>query len=92
MNNNEEKILKESSARRRVLAAIGVLSALAFIATAVRLPGYRKTNLIGCMPEKKPRMVKMLAEDGSLVEIDADLIKSGSKKVSNSELQHWIKR
>lgn len=92
MNNKEEAILKGSPARRRFLAGIGVLSAFSFIAAAIRLPGTRKRNIIGCMPENKPRMVKMLAEDGSLVEIDADLIKRGGKKVSDAELQRWIKR
>ncbi len=92
MNNNEEAIQKGSPGRRRFLAGIGLLSAFAFIAEAVKLPGFRKRNIIGCMPEKKPRMVKMLAKDGTLVEIDADLIKSGGKKVSDAELQYWIKR
>lgn len=42
--------------------------------------------------EKKPEKVKMLAEDGSLVEVDASLISSGNKfKITDKELQEWIK-
>jgi hypothetical protein len=92
MNNQEEAIPKGSPARRRFLAGIGVLSAFAFVAAALRIPGRQKRNIIACLPEKKTRMVKMLAEDGSLVEIDADLIRSGGKKVTDAELQRWIKR
>jgi hypothetical protein len=92
MNNNEQAIVKGFPARRRFLAGIGVLSAVAFVAAAIRLPGTLKRNIIACMPEKRTRKVKMLAEDGTLVEIDGDLIKSGGAKVSDAELQHWIKR
>jgi len=92
MNNNKDAIAKGSPARRRFLAGIGVLSAFAFVTAALRRPGMRKRNIIACVPEKKTRMVKMLAEDGTLVEIDGDLIKSGGKKVTDSELQRWIKR
>jgi hypothetical protein len=35
--------------------------------------------------------VVMLAEDGSLVEIDSSLLKSGSRKVTDPELQAWVK-
>jgi hypothetical protein len=35
--------------------------------------------------------IKMLSEDGSLVEIDKRHITSASKPVTNKELQHWIK-
>lgn len=92
MNNNGDAIQQGSQARRRFLAGISFLSAFALIAAAVRFPGSRKSNIIGCVPEKKTRMVKMLAEDGTLVEIDGGLIKSRGKKVSDAELQCWIKK
>ncbi|HTR28245.1 MAG TPA: hypothetical protein VMH27_03185 [Puia sp.] len=92
MNNQEEAKPIGSPARRRFLAGVGVLSAVALVAAALRLRGRQKRNIIACLPEKKARMVKMLAEDGSLVEIDANLIKSGGKKVTDAELQRWIKR
>lgn len=41
----------------------------------------------------KPRQEKtvMLTEDGKLVEIDSSLLKSGTRKVTNPELQAWVK-
>lgn len=59
-------------------------SAIAIGATALGrfLPGKAR--------KEKPATVKMLSEDGSLVEIDKTLLTSG-KKITNTELQHWIK-
>jgi hypothetical protein len=34
----------------------------------------------------------MLTQDGHLVEIDAALLASNTKKVSDKELQNWVKR
>jgi hypothetical protein len=36
--------------------------------------------------------VKMLTRDGKLVEIDKILLTSSGKKISNEELQKWVKR
>ena len=36
--------------------------------------------------------VKMLTQNGTLVEIDSRLVNSSGKKISNEELQKWIKR
>jgi hypothetical protein len=41
---------------------------------------------------KKSETVKMLAQDGTLVEIDKALLASSVKKITNEELQHWIKK
>jgi hypothetical protein len=35
--------------------------------------------------------VVMLTEDGKLVTIDKNLLKSGSTKITNPELQAWVK-
>ncbi|MFI5132420.1 MAG: hypothetical protein ACHQFX_20625 [Chitinophagales bacterium] len=35
--------------------------------------------------------VKMLSQDGKLVEIDKRLLASSAAKISNEELQQWIK-
>lgn len=42
--------------------------------------------------KEKGETVKMLSEDGTLVEIDKDLLVSTGKKISNTELQNWIKK
>lgn len=38
------------------------------------------------------KTVKMLAQDGSLVEVDASVLTAHKRKVSNNELQNWIKK
>jgi len=40
---------------------------------------------------KKPDTVRMLTEDGKLVEVDAKLLAAGKKKISDKELQNWVK-
>lgn len=41
---------------------------------------------------KEQQTTKMLTQDGKLVEIDKKLLASASKKISNEELQNWIKK
>lgn len=41
---------------------------------------------------KKTETVKMLGEDGKLVEVDISLIKKKRGKITNDELQSWVKR
>ena len=41
---------------------------------------------------KKPETVKMLAQDGTLVEVDKTLLAGSGKKISDVELQQWIKK
>ena len=36
--------------------------------------------------------VKMLTQDGKLVEVDKKLLASGSKKINDKELQQWINK
>lgn len=40
----------------------------------------------------KSKTVKMLAQDGTLVEVDASLLKNPKRKVSKDEIQNWIKK
>jgi hypothetical protein len=41
---------------------------------------------------KKTEKIKMLTEDGKLVEVDASIITtSGKIRITNKELQEWIK-
>lgn len=45
------------------------------------------------MFRQKPKQDKivMLTEDGKLVEIDGNLLNSGARKITNPELQAWVK-
>ena len=73
---------KESTASSRKKFLLW--GALAIGATALGrfIPGRRQ--------KKESTTVKMLAQDGTLVEIDEALLTSG-KKITNPELQTWIK-
>jgi len=41
---------------------------------------------------KNNETVKMLTREGKLVEINKSLLASSGKKISNAELQSWIKK
>lgn len=40
--------------------------------------------------DKKTKTVKMLTRDGKLVEVDASLLATNRKKISDKELQNWV--
>ncbi|HET7115966.1 MAG TPA: hypothetical protein VFI29_05725 [Hanamia sp.] len=42
--------------------------------------------------KKKTETVKMLTRDGKLVEVNIVAIPSKKKKITNKELQNWIKK
>ena len=42
--------------------------------------------------KKKKDTVKMLSQDGKLVEVDMSALKAKKVKVTNQELQNWIKK
>jgi hypothetical protein len=83
-----ESIQPELKTRRKLLAGIGLLSFFPFIKLFSK-----KTPVISCAPppEKKETM-KVLSRDGHLVEVDVSRIKRIQGKISNKELQNWIKK
>ncbi|MDB5031630.1 hypothetical protein [Mucilaginibacter sp.] len=85
MNIHEKITQTNSPTRRKFVWGIGTLSAFAAITAAFKLPFFSKKKA-------KNKTVKMLTEDGRLVEINASLITTGKKKVTNRELQNWIKK
>ena len=42
------------------------------------------------LPSKKKETVKMLTQDGKLVEVDIAALPPKKKKITNKELQNWI--
>lgn len=68
---------KKSSRKKFILAGIG----------AIGLFGSFKL-LFG---KKKKQTLKMLTEDGRLVEVDPAVIKKNGKKISNQEIHTWVK-
>ena len=92
MNSNEEITETNTASRRKLIRGLGVLSMFAAIAAAARLPFIGKKEVISCKPDSKKTMIKMLTQDGKLVEIDASLLTASNKNISNNELQNWIKK
>lgn len=76
-------------ARRRFLAAGGILSLFALL-KLWRVP--RKTPAIDCGPGPTGETVRLLGQDGRLVEVDASRLRMLKKKITNEELQNWVRR
>ena len=74
------QIKDQKVTRRKLVGWLGVLSLFTMAGAAFRP---RKN--------KKARTVKMLTQDGKLVEIDATLLAANTKKISDKELQNWVK-
>ena len=91
-DNKEGAMPKNPSGRRKLIFGLGTLSFLALVARVINIPAAQDRKRLNCTPGSKGKSVKMLAEDGRLVEIDETLLASGGKKVSDEELQHWVKR
>ena len=92
VNSNIEISQNQPGTRRKFVKGMGMLSILVAIAAAMgfRLPG--KKAIVSCGPGEKKKTVKMLTQDGTLVEIDASLLIGGMNKITDIELQHWVKK
>jgi hypothetical protein len=77
-------------ARRILLAGIGILSLFSFL----KMPGFarRKRNALDCAPPGSGQTAKWLSQDGTLVEVDISKISSVKKKITDQELQNWIRK
>jgi hypothetical protein len=85
-----QSIPSEGKARRKFLAGIGLLSIFPFFKS-----GWfsKKTTVISCTPDPdKQKTIKVLSQDGKLVEVDVSKIKQVKAKISDQELQQWIKK
>lgn len=75
---------QQTDSRKKFLIwGAAILSSLSFLQL---IPGRRKTR-----DHSSNETVKMLSQDGKLVEIDKRLLASSKGKVSSEELQQWIK-
>jgi hypothetical protein len=75
-----KQISRPASRKKFLIWSGAILSSLTFLKI---FAGRKK-------PEKN--VVKMLTQNGQLVEVDKNLISAAGKKISNQELQHWIKK
>ncbi|MCR8558538.1 hypothetical protein KXD93_12855 [Mucilaginibacter sp. BJC16-A38] len=91
--NDQEKITPANSAsRRRFVWKAGAFAAFAAVSASLGLPFFVKKNKVQPLPEVKCGTVRMLTQDGRLVEIDASLLTANRKKVTDNELKNWIKK
>jgi hypothetical protein len=85
----EHSIDRSVKNRRKLLAGLGILS----IFPILRIFNFRKApERIACSPSDAKETKKLLTQDGQLVEVDMSQIKLLQKKISNEELQQWIRK
>ena len=95
--NNKEGSAGPPPSRRKFIRGIGLLSAFSALAALAGRALPVKRRVLSCVPEKKKKTVRMLTQDGKLVEIDESLLppglsSTGGKKITKEELQNWIKK
>ena len=74
------EVQKQKYSRKKfVVWGVGILASLSVLK-------------FGLSTKKKKDTVKMLSQDGTLVEVDMSALKSNKGKASNKELQTWVKR
>ena len=73
--------------RKSVLTGLGILS---FFSILRLFPIRKAPEKIACGPSNPKETMKLLSQDGQLVEVDVTRIKSLQKKISDQELQNWI--
>ena len=80
MTNQLQQNENNSSRKKFVLWGLGILGSLSLLKFIGRKPVTQNKNT-----------VKMLSQDGTLVEVDASKIYCGNrKKVSDEELKNWV--
>jgi hypothetical protein len=83
MTNQSQPGTDSSSRKKFILWGATLLGSLGILKYINRTPA---------LPEEKRNTVKMLTQDGKLVEVDvADLANCGrNKKVTDDELKNWV--
>lgn len=46
----------------------------------------------GTQKKDKKNTVKMLTQNGTLVEVDKELLKTSTERITNDELKKWVKK
>ena len=79
---------KKIPSRRKFVLGFGVLSLLA----AIGITFAPKKTIVSCDPAQKKKTIKMLTQDGKLVEIEEDKLMGQRKKITDEELKSWVKK
>ncbi len=83
----EKNSPSEKDTRRKLIAGLGILSLFPILKFEFTS---NKKEVISCAPEVKK--LRMLTQDGMLVEVDANKIINTKDKISNKALQSWVKK
>jgi len=75
-----EQSPKTSSRKKFLLWGVSVLSSFTLL------------KFISGGKQEKTRTVKMLTQDGKLVEVDKELLASGGKKITDEQLKGWVNK
>ncbi|MEP7232506.1 MAG: hypothetical protein ABI691_19750 [Ginsengibacter sp.] len=67
---------------RKKFIGVGISTAALFTAFRFFVPKKKKTT----------NTIKMLSQNGELVEVDIAALPAGKKKITNNELKNWIKK
>ena len=74
--------------RKILLGVVGVLALLPF----TKFISFRKEKkAISCAPDK-PETMKLLTQDGRLVEVEISKTNTTKEQLSNEQLMGWVKR
>ena len=84
-----ESVPGEVKSRRKLLAGIGILSLFSIWKAGIFA---RKKTVLSCAPPEQKETMKLLSQNGQLVEVDVSKIKSVQGKITDQELQDWIKK
>lgn len=87
--NTKNDQANQTNTRRKVIAGLGILSLLPILKLGIFT---KKRDVISCAPEASNTKMKMLTQDGRLVEVDISKIKGAKEKISNKQLQDWVKK
>jgi hypothetical protein len=79
---------KTSTRKKFLLWGAAVLSSM----TALKFfSGFKKPDRLGSLEKKET--VKMLTQDGTLVEVDAEKLYCGKrKKITDEQLKNWVNK
>jgi hypothetical protein len=84
-----ESISGELKSRRKLLAGLGILSLFPILKAGIFT---KRKPVISCAPPAQKETMKLLSQDGKLVEVDVSKINLLKGKISDQELQGWIKK
>ncbi len=79
----------EMKTRRKLLAGISLLSIISLVQPIGKFRNKKK--MIACAPPEEKKTIKVLSQDGKLVEVDMSKAKSLGK-ISDQQLREWIKK